>query len=130
MLSISTVSYITDINGDARRFATTCLLYGAAFHLWSSLLFLQFDGDIEPDSLESIDTPSKRDVSPPGKDHVIPEQSTFIPLGLPHIQPGALYAPSDAEWGRFVKMAADKQRLRSLRGKHLLPNLITIPRLI
>jgi hypothetical protein len=100
-----------------RRFATTCLLYGAAFHLWSSLLYLQFDGNTETDRPD--DKTANKGVSQVAADNVIEEDCMFIPLGWPRIRPGEPYAPSDAEWKEFVKMAQDKQRLKSLRGMYL-----------
>lgn len=97
-----------------RRFATTCLLYGAAFYIWSSLLSLQFDGDIEIDLPE--DNTANKNVSQGGVDGIVEEDFMFIPLGWPRLRPGELYAPSDTEWQEFVKTAGDKQRLKSLRG--------------
>ncbi|KAL1961604.1 hypothetical protein VTN77DRAFT_1404 [Rasamsonia byssochlamydoides] len=98
-----------------RRFAKTCLLYGAAFHLWSQLLVLRFDGEVKMDSLE--DTAVNKNLSQGVADDIIEEDVIFIPLGLPCKRPGELYALSDAEWQEFLKIGGNKQRVKSLQDE-------------
>lgn len=100
-----------------RRLVTTCLLYGAAFHVWSSFILLRFDGESEElDSREEMGMDTGKDISDGDMEEMNGQDPIFIPLGWPRIRQGELYAPSDAEWQEFVRVARDKQRLHALRG--------------
>lgn len=100
-----------------RRLVTTCLLYGVAFHVWSSFILLRFDGASEDlDPLEEMGVETGEDMSDDEVNEVNEEDPIFIPIGWPRMRQGELYAPSDAEWQEFVKVARDKQRLHALRG--------------
>ncbi|KAE8390662.1 hypothetical protein BDV23DRAFT_154598 [Aspergillus alliaceus] len=105
-----------------RKFFATFFLYGAAFHLWSSFILLQFD-----DTQDDVDTAQE---PPPGCDQGSDEESVdnranetvdsdtvFIPLGLPRLRKGELYAASDPEWQEFVKVSRDREKLQLLRDE-------------
>ncbi|KAJ9213322.1 hypothetical protein DTO166G4_5129 [Paecilomyces variotii] len=100
-----------------KRFFTSFFLYGAAFNIWCSLVLLRFD---EADDIDAEDgkppKPNKQHTkeSPGEMDDA---DALFIPLTLPSVRPGELYAPSDPEWKEFVKIARDKQRLPALRDE-------------
>lgn len=101
-----------------RRLVTTCLLYGVAFHVWSSFILLRFDGASEDlDPLEEMGVETGEDMSDDEVNEVNEEDPIFIPIGWPRMRQGELYAPSDAEWQEFVKVARDKQRLHALRDE-------------
>lgn len=81
------------------------------------MVLLRFD---EADDIDAEDgkppNPNKQhtEESPGEMDDA---DALFIPLTLPSVRPGELYAPSDPEWKEFVKIARDKQRLPALRGR-------------
>lgn len=113
-----------------RRFATTCLVYGAAFHLWTSLVYLQFDSEITQGSAEdhvaqkggatnNID----RSYSEDG-DEEEDDKASFIPLSWPRLCDGELYAPTDPEWETFKQIKADKKRLTALRSTYTTYSLL------
>lgn len=99
-----------------RRFATTCVLYGVAFHLWSSLVLLQFDGDVEPESVEHVNPTASNEVSRRNAAQLEEEEATFIPLTLPSLQRGELYKSTDEEWQRFAELNSKPERISKLRG--------------
>ncbi|KAL1995340.1 hypothetical protein VTN49DRAFT_1527 [Thermomyces lanuginosus] len=105
-----------------RRFATTCVLYGVAFHLWSSLVLLQFDGDVEPESVEHVNPTASNEVSRRNAAQLEEEEATFIPLTLPSLQRGELYKSTDEEWQRFAELNSKPERISKLREE--LANIV------
>ncbi|KAI9934389.1 hypothetical protein MW887_000003 [Aspergillus wentii] len=120
------LSYALDYLNQMRFFAT-CFLYGAAFHIWSSSVLVQFD-----DTLDSADIPRTSGIDgkidDQGKneggrthEHRLEESDdedvTFIPLGWPRLREAEFYAASDPEWQQFIKISQDRQKLQSLRDE-------------
>ncbi|KAE8376177.1 hypothetical protein BDV26DRAFT_266091 [Aspergillus bertholletiae] len=111
-----------------RKFFTTFLIYGAAFHLWGSFVLLQFD-----DTLDNADAtreaPSKKtDVGENRKNDregglenrasgTVGSDPIFIPLGWPRLRKGEQYAASDPEWLEFVKTSRDREKLQYLKDE-------------
>ncbi|KAH8701161.1 hypothetical protein BGW36DRAFT_317534 [Talaromyces proteolyticus] len=99
-----------------RRFATACLVYGVATHLYINLLYTHFDKEITHSSLEDSDLKRKDSING-DSDADSEEEPSFIPLTWPRLKPGELYKDTDAEWLTFVKISEDKERLRALRAE-------------
>ncbi|KAF9894184.1 hypothetical protein FE257_007686 [Aspergillus nanangensis] len=112
------------------QFLSTCLIYGTAFHLWSSFVLLQFDDklhDVEPapepsaDSEDSTRGHRKRIESSDNEHHensadeADDSDPMFIPLGWPRTDQGDLYAASDPEWQEFLELSRDREKLQALR---------------
>ncbi|KAL4889147.1 hypothetical protein BDV59DRAFT_195962 [Aspergillus ambiguus] len=103
-----------------RKFLSTCLLYGTAFHLWSSFVLIQFD-----DTLHDADAAQEPQAGNRGsvKDRDATDESEesadsepiFIPLGWPRLRKGELYVASDPEWKEFAKISRDREKLQALR---------------
>lgn len=110
----------------SRRFFTTCIVYGAAFHIWSSFVFVRYDGDTdtseEPDSDRNIHQQRiEKDYENESRDEdqlgiVDDEDVAFVPLSLPLLRPGDFYAVSDPEWQEFAKISRDTEKLRKLKS--------------
>lgn len=110
-----------------RKIVSTCLLYGAAFHIWSSCVLLQLDDDdYDVDHLESSQGGNgvRPDNDKGHKNHahraetINGEDTLFIPLGWPRLRKGDFYASSDPEWQQFVKISKDSRKLELLRGEN------------
>lgn len=111
-----------------RRLFTTFLIYGTAFHLWSSFILLQFDDTLD-DADDIQEAPSgKIGVGKNRKNDTeghlenpasvtIDTDPVFIPLGWPRLRKGELYAASDPEWQEFVKTSRDREKLQYLRDE-------------
>lgn len=87
-----------------------------AFHLSSSFVLSQFDNGTR--TTDVLDEPV---VAGQDENKHDPDESTgldpvFIPLGLPYLREGELYAVSDPEWKQFVRISQDREKLNSLQG--------------
>jgi hypothetical protein len=110
-----------------RSFISKCLLYGTAFHLWTTFVLVRFDDDT--DDTDSSAVPDPTDAAPrdtsqgsgnkSGKE-VEDEDALFIPLAWSRLQTGELYSTSDPEWQAFVKISKDRKKLQKLRGKEFV----------
>ncbi|OGM39967.1 hypothetical protein ABOM_011251 [Aspergillus bombycis] len=111
-----------------RKFFTTFFIYGAAFHLWSSFVLLQFDNTLDDSDATQEALPGKAGVGENRKDETegrlknpasgtIDSDPVFIPLGWPRLHKGELYAASDPEWQEFVKTSRDREKLQYLRDE-------------
>ncbi|KAL2005012.1 hypothetical protein VTN00DRAFT_2862 [Thermoascus crustaceus] len=69
------------------------------------------------DSPEEMGMDTGKDMSDSDMEEMNGQDPIFIPLGWPRMRQGELYAPSDAEWQEFVRVARDKQRLHALRDE-------------
>jgi hypothetical protein len=111
-----------------RSFVTKVLLYGTAFHLWTTFVLVRFDDD--PDDTDSTQEPSQvaaRRNLHGGNEHgggdveeVEAESPLFIPLGWSWLQEGERYTAADPEWQQFVKISMDRQKLQKLRSEKTL----------
>ncbi|KAJ5166544.1 uncharacterized protein N7482_005325 [Penicillium canariense] len=108
-----------------RSFLGKFLLYGTAFHLWSSFVLVRFDDD---DTQDDDPAPKARleDTGlhrASGGDKQLTEgaleedEPVFIPLTWSRLQEGDLYTASDPEWQEFVKIAKDRKKLQNLRDE-------------
>ncbi|CAG8901895.1 unnamed protein product [Penicillium egyptiacum] len=116
-----------------RSFISKCLLYGTAFHLWSTFVLIRFDDDTDDADLPPVTNPEE--IAPrqtslgsgeiTGKEvgkEVENEGAVFIPLAWSRLQKGELYTTSDPEWREFVKVSKDRKQLEKLRnnaGRHV-----------
>lgn len=122
-----------------RSFVTKALLYGTAFHLWTTFVLVRFDDD--PDDNEPPQEPSQvaaRRNLHGGNEHgggdveeVEAESPLFIPLGWSWLQEGERYTVADPEWQQFVKISMDRQKLQKLRSEKTIflsgsPDLLTV----
>ncbi|KAJ5675875.1 hypothetical protein N7462_008772 [Penicillium macrosclerotiorum] len=108
-----------------RSFLGKTLLYGTAFHLWSSFVLIQFDEEdrdthdvdsiSEAEVKETTSRPSSQSSPDEGRmgDGVEEEDPLFIPLTWSRLQEGDLYAASDPEWQEFVKISKDRKNASS-----------------
>lgn len=112
-----------------RKLFTAFLLYGTAFHLWSSFVLLQFDAAPEDDDVSRRPSMSEKyartnknegDIDTTGDMEDFDEDPIHIPLSWPRRHEGKFYAASDPEWQEFVKLARDHKKIRSLKGKLLV----------
>lgn len=106
---------------DLRKLLASCLIYGAAFHIWSTLALLQFDSADDTTQEPSLDGRTSRtnEKDTNNKDHaeeLDEDDSLFIPLSWPFLQPGKFYAKSDPEWQEFGKIHQDSKKIQSLQG--------------
>ncbi|CAI7637882.1 unnamed protein product [Penicillium glandicola] len=107
-----------------RSFISKCLLYGTAFHLWSTFVLIRFDDDTDDSDIPSVPNPGEttpRQTSLgsgeiTGKE-VENEGALFIPLAWSRLQQGELYTTSDPEWQEFVKLSKDRKKLQKLRDE-------------
>ncbi|KAJ5139118.1 uncharacterized protein N7515_003966 [Penicillium bovifimosum] len=116
-----------------RSFISKCLLYGAAFHLWSTFVLVRFDDDTDDVDDNDLSTPtasleqvaacqtSGQSGEAPADD-LAKEDALFIPLAWSRLQKGELYTTSDPEWQEFVKLSNDKKKLQQLRDE--LANIV------
>ena len=106
----------------SRKLIGSCLIYGTAFHIWSSLVLLQFDSadtytTYEPNPDRRTGPTNNKDAN--NKQHTEEldgHDSIFIPLSWPFLQPGKFYAKSDPEWQEFGKIHQDPQKIQALQG--------------
>ncbi|CAG8918039.1 unnamed protein product [Penicillium salamii] len=112
----------------ARSFISKCLLYGTAFHLWSTFVLVQFDDDEDEEDTPALASPEQA-VSrqlPEGAETTekesIDKDALFIPLAWSRLQKGELYATSDPEWQEFVRLSKDRKKLQALRDE--LANIV------
>lgn len=110
--------------GDTRSFFTKALLYGAAFHLWSSFILARFDDDTHdaaPSTEPSLTQTASQRSSTNGDDLAEDESEDGLPLFIPltwsRQQEGELYSRSDPEWHRFVQIGNDGKKLQELRDE-------------
>ncbi|KAE8147574.1 hypothetical protein BDV25DRAFT_160110 [Aspergillus avenaceus] len=123
--NITNVRYVKFKRPWIRRLLATCLLYGTAFHLWSSFVLLQFDDTLdEAENTQQTPLEKKSDRSAPGDegpsmstDENVDTDPIFIPLGWPRLRKGAFYAASDPEWQGFLKISRDREKLQNLRDE-------------
>lgn len=110
-----------------RRSLTTLVVYGTAFHLWSSFVLVQFD-DVsdEAETAQAPDVTEKRPRATSYENSVnsadsvedsIDDYPIHIPLSWPRKREGKFYAASDPEWQEFVKISKDRQKIKSLKGE-------------
>ncbi|KOS45509.1 hypothetical protein ACN38_g3558 [Penicillium nordicum] len=107
-----------------RSFISKCLLYGTAFHLWSTFVLVRFDDDTDDADIPPV--ANSGEIAPleassgsgetTGKE-VENEGVLFIPLAWSRLQQGELYATSDPEWQDFVKLSKDRKKLQKLRDE-------------
>ncbi|CRG92214.1 hypothetical protein PISL3812_09270 [Talaromyces islandicus] len=100
-----------------RRFATTCLVYGAAFHLWTSLVYLQFDSEITQSSAEDHVAQKGGAADEVDASYSEEEDASFIPLSWPRLREGELYAYTDPEWKAFAEIRADNKRMHEIKSE-------------
>ena len=115
------------LTGYSRRFVTSFIVYGAAFHIWSSFVFVRYDGETntsqEPDSDRNIHQQRRiekgyeKESDADDQLEVEDEEGVyFVPLSLPLLRPGDFYAVSDPEWQEFARISRDTEKLRKLKG--------------
>lgn len=105
-----------------RSFVKKCFLFGVAFHLWSSLVLLQFDDEDDETQEPLIEKASRGEEESATGSNADTQQSVesdkiFVPLGWPQIHKGELYSASDPEWQEFVRISRDHTKLQSLRDE-------------
>ncbi|KAF7713234.1 Uncharacterized protein PECH_002222 [Penicillium ucsense] len=107
-----------------RSFLGKAILYGTAFHLWSSFVLVRFDDDdTQEDKAASKPRPDTRTLQAAAatrNDALADEESgeddsVFIPLTWSWMEEGDYYRASDPEWQEFVKISKDKKKLQELR---------------
>ncbi|KAJ5902437.1 hypothetical protein N7495_002965 [Penicillium taxi] len=109
-----------------RSFLGKCLLYGVAFHLWTSFVLVRFDDDTHDTdappkpSPETTAHPSHRRVDELVEEEEETESNLFVPLTWSRLQEGELYAASDPEWKEFVQISKDQKKLKQLRSKQTI----------
>ena len=102
-----------------RKFLNTCIIYGFAYHIWSSSVLVRLDdgGD------ESQDPKLRESGAHDGleeEDYELDEEGdvdAFIPLGWPRHCKGEFYSASDPEWREFVNIARNIEKQRALKGE-------------
>lgn len=105
-----------------RRFATSILVYGVAFQLWTSLVYLQLEKSTLNDSSSTGPSGvlSETRIIEGNKKAVHDEEEenvTFIPLTWPRLRPGDLYKKSDPEWQAIQKYAKNAEKTSVLISK-------------
>ncbi|KAJ5986831.1 hypothetical protein N7451_011196 [Penicillium sp. IBT 35674x] len=107
-----------------RSFFSKCLLYGAAYQLWSSFVLVRFDDDTrEIDaSLESTPEATGLRRSPYRGEELLEDEEEigsplFVPLTWSWLEEGELYTASDPEWQEFVQISKDREKLKKLRDE-------------
>lgn len=96
-----------------RRFATSVLVYGVAFQIWTSLVYSHLEKSTLGDSSSGVPSAvlsetritegNKRNRKTLDDDEDEDEDVTFIPLSWPRLRPGDLYKKSDPEWQAIQK---------------------------
>lgn len=104
-----------------KRFATSVLVYGVAFQLWTSLVYLQLEKSTLSDSSSSgpsgvlndtrIIQGNKKALDDEDED----DDATFIPLSWPLLRAGDLYKQSDPEWQNIQKYTKDAEKTKVLK---------------
>lgn len=110
----------------SRSFLAKAILYGTAFHLWSSFVLVRFDDDDIHDDQKAPETrPENTSIQRASRradelteDELGEEDGLFIPLTWSWLQEGELYTASDPEWQEFVTISKDRQKLQKLRGMY------------
>jgi hypothetical protein len=99
------LSFLIGANLSLRRILSTCVAYGVATLVWSSLVLNSFDmmGDVD----KTYDEDGSKD------------DAMFIPLGWPRLRPGKYYAGGDPEWEMFREISNNPKYLAGLRGKNV-----------
>jgi hypothetical protein len=108
--------FCLDKSNKLRRFATTCLVYGVAFHLWTSLVYLQFDTEITQSSADDHVAQKGGATDEIDTSYSEEEDVSFIPLSWPRLREGELYAYTDPEWKDFAKIRADEKRMNEIKS--------------
>jgi hypothetical protein len=111
-----------------RRFATTCLVYGAAFHLWTSLVYLQFDSEITQSSTEDHVAQKGGTAEEIDASYSEEENASFIPLSWPRLCDGELYAYTDPEWKAFAEIRKDVKGLHKIKSVSFFPPIKLAPK--
>lgn len=106
-----------------KRFATSVLVYGVAFQLWTSLVYLQLEKSTLSDSSSGVPSAvlsdpriiegnkrNKKALEDEDED----EDVTFIPLSWPRLRPGELYKKSDPEWQTIQKYTNNAEKTSGL----------------
>lgn len=110
----------------SRRFATSVLVYGAAFQLWTSLVYLQLEKSTLSDSSSGVPSAvlSETRIIEGNKrnkqaldDEDEDEDITFIPLSWPRLRPGDLYKKSDPEWQAIQKYTKNAEKTSVLTSE-------------
>ncbi|KXG51144.1 uncharacterized protein PGRI_067160 [Penicillium griseofulvum] len=103
-------------------FISKCLLYGTAFHLWSTFVLVRFNDDTDDDDLppvtksgETASGQTSRSGNITGKK--VENEGVFIPLSWSQLEEGPLYTPSDPEWHEFAKLSEDRDKLQKIRDE-------------
>lgn len=108
-----------------RKSLTSLILYGTAFHLWSSFVLVQFD-DSSEEAADVSDPNGKRtraanyESEADGTDRIedsLDEDPVHIPLSWPRRKEGKFYAASDSEWQEFVRVSKDPNKIKTLKGR-------------
>ncbi|KAJ6013256.1 hypothetical protein N7540_007847 [Penicillium herquei] len=106
-----------------RSFVSKCLLYGAAYQLWSSFVLVRLDDDSHDTDIAPEPTPTTTGLrrSPPGGEELLEGEDElgaplFVPLTWSWLEEGELYAASDPEWQEFVQISKDREKLQKLRN--------------
>lgn len=106
-----------------RSFVGKFILYGTAFHLWSSFVLVRFDDDDTQDDRVTHEAALENKSlhrATGGIDELVEdeleEDRVFIPLTWSWLEEGELYTASDPEWQEFVTISKDRKKLQKLRG--------------
>ncbi|KAJ5242348.1 uncharacterized protein N7469_000675 [Penicillium citrinum] len=109
-----------------RSFIGKCLLYGAAFHLWSSFVLLRFDDDTQDDESSTQKTIEANDSRESlrrnqGKEGQQEEDDDllFIPLSWSRVEEDEVYSTSGPEWQEFCKISGDEEKYKKLKNELL-----------
>jgi hypothetical protein len=110
-------------SASSRSFVGKFILYGTAFHLWSSFVLVRFDDDDTQDdqvTREAVLENKSLHRETGGIDELVEdeleEDRVFIPLTWSWLEEGELYTASDPEWQEFVTISKDRKKLQKLRG--------------
>ncbi|KAK9547958.1 uncharacterized protein AFUA_8G03910 [Aspergillus fumigatus Af293] len=105
-----------------KKFVTTCLIYGTAFHIWGSFVLGEYDKMLETASDEALPEkgfPEKNVMATERtvrrREEVAASDPFFIPLGWPRLREGKFYSSLDPEWREFVRISRDSKKLESLK---------------
>ncbi|KAJ5903738.1 hypothetical protein N7504_006121 [Penicillium tannophilum] len=107
-----------------RSFFSKCLLYGAAYQLWSSFVLVRFDDDTREIDASPESTPEATGLrrSPYRGEELLEDEEElgaplFVPLTWSWLEEGELYTASDPEWQEFVQISKDREKLKKLRDE-------------